>query len=275
LAILTFLIQLALFLTKTNNNLFHTRNSISLKAINAKIDSLEKHITTENPFTPHFLGNYIEKIPAKSGINEYFNWKAGIYCMLSKDTTFYEYLNVKGSLEPYPDLGNLLKQLSVQNINIDTTPFYFAYSVDNNDSLLKSAFIKIKQADIKSIKVVFVRDSTNIEHLAFDSSHIANIKSFRNKLIAEGKSPAEALALAIQPSMRTCPPFMIDLDSITGIRADQRTTALIKSFRKNANCNNCNIQKSIDIGFLLSVAWITYSVVDCNLAKLISGAQKL
>jgi hypothetical protein len=246
-----------------------------LKAINAKIDSLEKYITTENPFTPLFLSNYIEKIPAKPGLTEYFGWKAGIYCILSKDTTFVEYLNVNGHLEPYPDLANLLKQLSVQNIYVDTTPVYFAYSADDNDNLLKSAFIKIRQAGIKSIKVVFVKDSANIEHLAFDSTHIANIKSFRNKLIAEGKSPSEALALAIQPSMRTCPPFMIDLDSIAGINANERFTALIKSFRKNANCNNCNIKKSIDIGFLLSVTWVTYSVVDYNLDKLISGMQKL
>jgi hypothetical protein len=176
LAILTFLIQLALFLTKTNNNLFHIRNSISLKAINAKIDSLEEHIATENQFTPHFLVNYVEKIPVKPRLSEYFGWKAGIYCMLSKDTTFIEYLNVKAHIEPYPDLTNLLKQLSVQNINIDTTPFYFA---------------------------------------------------------------------------------------------------LIKSFRKNANCNNGDIKKSIDIWFLLSVAWVTYSVVDYDLDKLISGMQKL
>jgi hypothetical protein len=280
LIILTFLIQLPIFLTKTNNNLFHVRNSISLKPINDKIASLEKLGTTDySPFSVPLLNsvdpNYVLNIPVKIGIRKYDKWKPGIYCMLLKDSIFAAYLNVNRRIESCPDLVSLRKQLLLNNINIDTIPFYFAYSMGINDDSLKTALVKVKKAGIKSLKVIFIKDSANIEHLAFDSANIANIKSIQEKLIGKGKSPAVALAEAIVPSITTCPPFMIDIDNIVQINADERFAALIKALKKDENCNNCNIKNAIDIGFLLFVPWVTYSVVEYDVDKLIAGTQKL
>ena len=279
LAILTLSIQFTLFMTKTNNNLFHIRTSASIKSINHKIDYLESLVSKHNPFTPDFLNGYNciyqGNIPVKPRLNEYLNWKSGIYYMISKDTTLIAHLNAKCGLVPYPNLQSLLKELSVQHINIDTIPFYFTYSTNLNTELLKTSLLTARQLGIKSVKGVYIKDSNNVEHLAFDSIHVSKVKYLYYKLIGEGKSPAEALAAAIQPSVKTCPPFMVDLDSLTYISADKRFAAVILSFRKNANCNNCNIKDAIDIGYLLSVPWVSYSIVEYDLDKVISGIQRL
>jgi hypothetical protein len=224
---------------------------------------------------PKFIWENIDHLHVRQDLDELVAWKPGVYILVTADTAIIAYQRQDFVYICFDDMNELSNYFSKKHIEIDTTPVFFSFTKEASAASMEQFILALKSLGVSSVKVLYIKYKDNVESRACDPENIKRIKESQGKLIAAGENHAEALAAAVMPLLKSCPSFMIDVDTFFTKKADQRFEGLLIALKKNIDSYGCDIKGMIDFCYFVCLPPTSFSVNTIKLDNLINGKVKL
>lgn len=243
-----------------------------------KIDELDIFSNSQafqkGKYMPDIDNSIYDNMVCISDSPEYTDWQPGIYLFVNVDTCRITYQDSSRKYYDFSDIHQLNSFLHRTSNSFTPIPVFLAASRVFKDNNLINILMDLQKTGIPVIKVIFLKDKNSNAKYAFDSFIINQIK---HQVSISDLTRAKALAKAVQPLLRSCPAFMIDLDTImnAGKSPEQRLKEVVLSLKRNIGNNECNLKNILDFCFLVCLPWSSFTVKEYKIDELIKNTSAL